>query len=345
MNPVNAATRPVIIHDSTLRDGQHAVGHQLDISQIQRYAEAADQAGVPVVEVGHGNGLGASSLQIGRARLDDDTMLAIARDALTTTKLGAFMAPGWGTGKDVRRAVGQGVNVVRVAAHCTEVSVTEHHLGLVRELGVQAQAVLLMSHMAAPDRVAAECVRAVEFGAQAVGIMDSAGCLLPDDVTARVSAIVDAVDVPVIVHAHNNLGVAVANSIAAVQAGASIVDACARGIGAGAGNAQLEVLVAVLDRMGHPTGVDLRSVLHAADLAQQHLMPHPPTIDSVSVMSGLAGVFSGFRRPVLAAAASAGVDPLDVFLELGRRQVVAGQEDLIPDVVAVLASPRQEVAL
>jgi 4-hydroxy 2-oxovalerate aldolase len=345
VNPVDAATRPVVIHDSTLRDGQHAVGHQLDTTQIHSYAQAADQAGVPVVEVGHGNGLGASSLQIGRARLDDDTMLATAREALTTTKLGAFMAPGWGTGKDVRRAVDQGVDVIRIAAHCTEVSVAEHHLGLVRELGVQAQAVLLMSHMAEPDRLAAECVRAVEFGAQAVGIMDSAGCLLPPDIAARVAAIVAAVDVPVIVHAHNNLGMAVANSIAAVQAGASVVDACARGIGAGAGNAQLEVLVAVFDRIGHPTGVDLRGALRAADVTQDHVMPHPPTIDSVSVMSGLAGVFSGFRRPVLAAATAAGVDPLDVFVELGRRQVVAGQEDLIPEVVSALACPRQEVAL
>lgn len=339
-----AAPQPVVIHDATLRDGQHAVGHQLDETQIRRYAQAAELARIPVLEVGHGNGLAASSEQIGRARLDDDAMLTAAREMLTMTRLGAFLAPGTATSTHLRRAVNCGVDVIRVAAHCTEITVAERHLGLARDLGVQTQAVLLMSHMATPDRIAAECARAVEFGAQAVGIMDSAGTLLPDDVTARVSAIRAAVEVPVIVHAHDNLALAVANSIAAVQAGATIVDACARGFGAGAGNARLEVLVAVLSRLGHPTGIDLHGALRAADLAEQHLMPHPQVIDSVGVMSGLAGVFSGFRRPVLAHASAAGVDPHAVFAELGRRHVVAGQEDLIPEVVADLKNQRQEAA-
>jgi 4-hydroxy 2-oxovalerate aldolase len=170
--------------------------------------------------------------------------------------------------------------------------------------------------------------------------MDSAGHYLPADVTARISAIAVEVDVPVIFHGHNNLSLAVANSIAAVQAGAAIIDACARGFGAGAGNTQLEVLVAVLDRMGYATGVDLRALLAAADIADEQLMDRPPAVDSVSVVSGLTGVFSGFRRPVLAAARAAGVDPLDVFAELGRRQAVAGQEDLIGVVVAELAGGR-----
>ncbi|WP_395108362.1 4-hydroxy-2-oxovalerate aldolase [Actinomadura sp. SCN-SB] len=331
----------VVIHDPTLRDGQHAVGHQLGAEQMRAYAQAADRAGIEVVEVGHGNGLGASSLQIGRARLADDVMLATIREALNNSRMGVFMAPGWGTGTDLRNAVGHGADVVRIAAHCTEAAVTERHLGLALDLGAEAQAVLLMSHMTDPGRLAEQCTRMVGFGAQAVGIMDSAGHFLPADVTERISAIAAAVNVPVIFHGHNNLSYAVANSVAAVEAGATIIDACARGFGAGAGNTQLEVLVAVLDRMGHRTGVDLRALLTAADLAHEHLMDRPPVIDSVSLISGLTGVFSGFKLPVLAAAQRSGLDPLDIFAELGRRQAVAGQEDLIAVAVRELVAARE----
>ncbi|WP_221354626.1 4-hydroxy-2-oxovalerate aldolase [Streptomyces beigongshangae] len=329
-------TERVTVHDPTLRDGQHAVRHQLDAAQLRAYAEAANAAGIPVVEVGHGNGLGASSRQIGQARLDDATMLVTVREALLDARMGVFMVPGWGTGKDIRRAADLGADVVRIAAHCTEGNVTRRHLGLVRELGLEAQAVLLMSHMTDAGRLAEECARAVGYGAQAVGIMDSAGHYLPGDVAERIGAISEAVDVPVIFHGHNNLSMAVANSVAAVEAGARVIDACARGFGAGAGNTQLEVLVAVLHKMGHPTGIDLRGVLHAADVAQEQLMDQQPAIDSVSLVSGLAGVFSGFKPRVLAAAGAAGVDPLEVFAELGRRQVVAGQEDLIDEVTRVV---------
>ncbi|MEU2428423.1 4-hydroxy-2-oxovalerate aldolase [Streptomyces sp. NPDC007861] len=326
----------VLLHDATLRDGQHAVGHQLDADQLRAYATAANAAGVPVVEVGHGNGLGASSLQIGRARLDDATMLATAREALTSSRMGVFMAPGWGTSHDLAAAVHHGADVVRIAAHCTEADVTERHLGVVRGLGAEAQGVLLMSHMTRPGELAKQCALMVKFGAQAVGIMDSAGHYLPTDVSERVSAIANAVDVPVIFHGHNNLGLAVANSLAAVDAGASVIDATARGFGAGAGNTQLEVLVAVLERRDVTTGIGLREVLAAADVAADRLMKAPPSIDSIAVASGLAGVFSGFRRPVLQTASAEGVDPIDLFLALGERQVVAGQEDLIGDVARQL---------
>ncbi|WP_331718373.1 4-hydroxy-2-oxovalerate aldolase [Streptomyces sp. NBC_00624] len=330
-------TRPrILLHDPTLRDGQHAVGHQLDADQLSAYAAAANAAGVPVVEVGHGNGLGASSLQIGRAALDDATMLTTVREALTSSRMGVFMAPGWGTSGDLTAAVRHGADIVRIAAHCTEADVTERHLGSVRDLGAEAQGVLLMSHMTGPGELAEQCALMVKFGAQAVGIMDSAGHYLPADVAARVHAIADAVDVPVIFHAHNNLGLAVANSLAAVDAGASVIDATARGFGAGAGNTPLEVLVAVLERHGVETGIGLRQVLAAADVAADRLMKAPPSIDSIAVASGLAGVFSGFKRPVLQTAHAEGVDPIELFLALGERQVVAGQEDLIGDVARQL---------
>ncbi|MFF2148771.1 4-hydroxy-2-oxovalerate aldolase [Kitasatospora sp. NPDC058190] len=327
----------VRLYDPTLRDGHHAVRHQLDADQLRAYARAADQAGVPVVEVGHGNGLGASSLQLGQAKLSDDEMLTVVREELHNSRMGVFMAPGWGTTADLRNAVRHGADVVRIAAHCSQADVAERHLDVLGDLRVEAQAVLLMSHMISPGELAEQSALLVAYGARAVGIMDSAGHYLPADVTERISAIVDAVgDVPVIFHGHNNLGMAVANSVAAVEAGALVIDGCARGFGAGAGNTQLEVLAAVLERKGHPTGIDLPSLLRAADVAEDQLMPAPPTIDSISLVSGLAGVFSGFKLPVLEAARRGGVDPIEVFFELGRRQVIAGQEDQISAVVRQL---------
>jgi len=328
----------ITIHDPTLRDGQHAVRHQLSAAALRGYAQAADAAGIPVVEVGHGNGLGASSLQVGQAAVSDDVMLSTVREALRRARMAVFMLPGWGTGEDLRRAVAHGADVVRIGVHCTETSLAERHLGFLRKVGAQAHCVLMMSHMATPQELAEQAATAVEYGAQAVGIMDSAGHFLPRDVTERIGAILEAVDVPVIFHGHNNLGMAVANSVAAADAGATIIDGCARGFGAGAGNTQLEVLVPVLERYGFRTGIDLYALLDAADLAERELMPAPPVIGSLSIVSGLAGVFSGFKHHVFDKAHRAGVDPRDVFFELGRRQAIAGQEDLIVDVVAELSA-------
>ncbi|MET7417651.1 4-hydroxy-2-oxovalerate aldolase [Dactylosporangium sp. NPDC005555] len=331
----------VVIYDATLRDGQHAVRHQLGATALRRYAEAADAARIPVVEVGHGNGLGASSLQVGMAAVSDDEMLATTRAALRHSRLAAFMLPGWGSSTDLRRAVAHGVDIVRIGVHATESSLAERHLGVLRDAGVEAQCVLMMSHLASPEELAEHAGQAAGYGAQAVGIMDSAGHLLPADVTARITAIGAATGGrPVIFHGHNNLGMAVANSLAAAQAGAGIIDACARGFGAGAGNTQLEVVVPVLERCGFDTGIDLYGLLDAADVAERELVPSAPVPTPMSIVSGLAGVFSGFKHRVLELAGPAGVDPRDVFFELGRRQAVAGQEDLIVDVVAQLKESR-----
>ncbi|GAA1989650.1 4-hydroxy-2-oxovalerate aldolase [Kitasatospora viridis] len=329
----------LVIHDPTLRDGQHAVRHGLGLTALRRYAQAADAARIPVVEVGHGNGLGASSLQVGQAAVSDDEMLSTVREALGHSRLGVFMLPGWGTSADLRRAIGHGAEVFRIGVHATEVTLAERHLGFLRDAGVEAQCMLMMSHMASPEVLAEQAARAVGYGAQAVGIMDSAGHFLPADVSARIGAIVEAVGtVPVVFHGHDNLGMAVANSVAAADAGAGILDGCARGFGAGAGNTQLEVLVPVLERSGYTTGIDLYALLDAADLAERELMPAPPVTGSMSIVSGLAGVFSGFKHRVVELCAGTGVDPRDVFFELGRRQAIAGQEDLIVDVVAELSS-------
>ena len=326
------------ISDPTLRDGNHAVAHQLSAVQIARYSEAAERAGIPIVEVGHGNGIGASSLQVGLAREDDETMLRAAREKLSRTMLGIHCIPGFATiNRDLRVALDLGVDVVRVASHCTEADITQRHIGYVRERGKEAMGVLMMSHMAPVELLVEQAAKMEAYGAEAVILMDSAGAMLPADITARVATLTRQLRIPVGFHAHNNLGMAVANSIAAVQAGATILDGTARGFGAGAGNTQLEVMVAVLEKMGFATGIDLYGVLDLGDIAEKEIMPAVPTIKSISVVSGLAGVFSAFNKHVDRISRQYEVDPRDVFFELGRRKIVAGQEDMILEVAQHLA--------
>ena len=329
----------LILSDPTLRDGNHAVAHALTAPQIAAYARAADAAGIPIVEVGHGNGLGASSLQVGLAAIDDRTMLLTAREQLRTSKLGVHVIPGFGTiRKDIASAIDLGVDVFRVGSHCTEANTTRQHLEYIRGRGREAYGVLMMSHMASRETLREECLKMQSYGAQGVVLMDSAGAYVPEDVTERIGDLVEHLEIPVGFHAHNNLGLAIANSIAAVRAGAKILDGTARGFGAGAGNAQLEVLVAVLEKLGYRTGIDLYKVLDASDVAERELMHHAPSIRSMSIVSGLAGVFSGFAKPVDRIAKEFAVDARDVFFELGKRRAVAGQEDLILEVAMQLSN-------
>lgn len=328
----------ILISDPSLRDGNHAIQHQLSKEQIAAYCRAADAANVPIVEVGHGNGIGASSLQLGEAKTNDFVALTTARENLKKSKLGIHMIPGFATiERDLKPAIDMGVDVVRVAAHCTEADLCERHIDFARARGTNVWGVLMMSHMVSPAELLEQARKMESYGAEGFVFMDSAGHYLPEDVTARVDTLVASLGIPVGFHAHNNLGMAIANSVAAVKAGATLLDGCARGFGAGAGNAQLEVLVAVLDRMGFVTGIDLYKVLDAADLAERELMKEVPTIKSTSVVSGLSGVFSGFMKPVDRIAKQFGVDPRDVFFELGRRKIIAGQEDIILEVAKELA--------
>lgn len=332
----------ILIHDPTLRDGNHAVRHQLSLDQIAAYAAAADAARVTSLEVGHGNGLGASSVQVGESAFSDRDMLETARKNLTNTKLAAFCMPGFATiNKDLKEAIDIGVDVIRVGAHCTEADITQRHIAYARERGKEVYGNLLMTHMASKESLIEQCLKMQSYGAQGVILMDSAGTYLPPDVTEKVSSLVSALDIPVGFHAHNNLSMAIANSIAALEAGATIVDGTARGFGAGAGNTQLEVLVAVMERMGYSTGIDFYKLLDASDLAEEKLLKTIPSTNSVSIVSGLAGVFSGFARHVDRISTQYGIDKRDVFFELGRRKVVAGQEDLIIEVVIDLAERRK----
>ena len=331
----------VLISDPSLRDGNHAVQHRLTAEQIAGYCCVADAAGVPIVEIGHGNGIGASSLQLGLSACPDETTLKVARENLHRSRLGVHVIPGFATiERDLSRAIDLGVDVVRVASHCTEADLTERHIDYARKRGKTVFGVLMMSHMAPIETLVEEARKMESYGAEGFVFMDSSGHYLPEDVTLRVQALRAGLSIPVGFHAHNNLGMAIANSTAAAAAGATMLDGTARGFGAGAGNAQIEVLVAVLHRLGYATGIDLYKLLDAADWAEKNLIETVPTISSVSVVSGLSGVFSGFLKPVMRVAEQYRVDPRDIFFELGRRKVVAGQEDLIIEVASGLAKGR-----
>jgi 4-hydroxy 2-oxovalerate aldolase len=336
------SSKHVLVSDPSLRDGNHAIRHQLTPAQIRAYCERADAAGVPIVEVGHGNGIGASSLQLGESAAPDRELLLAAREALKSSQLGIHSIPGFATiEKDLKPAVDIGVDVFRVASHCTEADLTDRFIAFARNAGKTAYGVLMMSHMAPPEVLVEEAQKMEAYGAECLLIMDSAGYYLPGDVRLRIRMLVDALRIPVGFHAHNNLGCAISNSIAALEEGATMLDGCSRGFGAGAGNAQLEVLVAVLHRLGYETGIDLYKVLDLATYAEQNLMETVPIISSTSVVSGLAGVFSGFLKPANRIADEYGVDARDIFFELGRRGVVAGQEDLILEVAQDLAKHKR----
>jgi 4-hydroxy 2-oxovalerate aldolase len=323
----------IYIHDVSLRDGSHAISHKLDKTQIVAYCQAAEAAGIPSLEVGHGNGLGASSIQVGLSRLDDVEMLSVARENLVKTKLAIHVMPGVATvNKDLKRAFDIGVDLVREAVHCTEADITERHIAFARERGKEVIGALMMSHMASKEILLEEALKMQSYGAEGVVLYDSAGNYLPNDVNEKVTYLVANLNIPVGFHAHNNLGMAVANSLTAVESGAKIIDGAIRGFGAGAGNAQLEVLVAVFQRLEFVTGISLYKMLDAAEMAQEKIIEELPTIKNLSIISGLSGVFSGFAKHVLRLAKEYQLDPRDIFVELGKRKVVAGQEDLILEV-------------
>lgn len=328
----------ISIYDTTLRDGNHAVEHQLSLEQIATYCGLADRAGIPTVEVGHGNGVGASSLQVGLARESDQQMLSTARANLTSTRLAIHAMPGFATiSRDLAPALEAGVDLVRVATHCTEADICERHIRYVRDAGAEAVGGLMMSHMADASVLLEQAKKFQDYGATSVVLFDSAGAYLPDDVRRKVGTLVESLDLAVGFHAHNNLGLGIANALAAASTGAAILDGCINAFGAGAGNAQLEVLVAALERSGFETGVSLYAVLDAAATAAQEIVPEYPIISPESIVSGFAGVFSGFLRHVNRIASEYGVDSRDILFELGRRGVVGGQEDLIVEVASKLA--------
>ena len=325
------------IVDSTLRDGSHAVSHQYDSEQIAAVAGGLDAAGVEYIEVAHGDGLGGASCNFGWSRLSDDEMLRAAAPVIKRGKLTVLLIPGIGTQKDLEMAAGLGVKAVRVATHVTEADIGEQHIGLAKKMGMQAFGFLMMSHMVPPGKVVEQAKLFESYGADAVYVADSAGAMLPDDVKARVGAVAEALSVPAGFHAHNNMTLAVANSLAAAQVGASFLDGTCRGLGAGAGNAQTEVLTGVLDKLGCRTGIDFYGIMDVAERIVEPMMHRPQVINNAALMLGYAGVYSSFLLHTYRSAEKFGLDPRDILVELGKRRMVGGQEDMIIDMAYQIA--------
>lgn len=333
----------ILIVDSTLRDGSHAMKHQFTADHISQYARGAENAGIEILMVGHGNGLGASSLQLGLSLLSDKEMLLTAKKELKKTKLGVFLIPGFGTIKqDIAPAFSLGVDVLMIGCHCTETNITRQHIQYGVKKGVKTYGVLMMSHMISAQELLEQALKMEEYGARGVLLMDSAGAYLPDDVTEKIETLVNGLKIDVGFHAHNNLGMAVANSIAAVKAGATILDTTSRGLGAGAGNCQMEVVVAVLHKMGIKTGLDLYALMDVSENTITKIMKKPQEISLITLTSGLAGVFSGFAPHAEKASQKFGVDVRNILIELGKRKVVGGQEDIIVDVAMNLKQKKEK---
>jgi 4-hydroxy 2-oxovalerate aldolase len=338
-------TNPIILSDATLRDGNHAIRHQLTPEQIASYAGAADEAGIDIAEVGHGNGLGASSCLLGKAIGTDTRMLAAARAQMTRSRLCVHFIPGFGKTTDIEQALEVGVDVFRIASHCTEANITRQYIECVKRAGKAAYGVLMMSHMADANELLKQSSLMRSYGADAIVLMDSAGFSTPDQVAEKVGRLVDHLPVAIGYHAHNNLGLAVANSIVAVQSGATILDACVRGFGAGAGNTQLEALVAVLERYGYRTRTDFARIAALAKLTESYLPVRTPHIPIANITTGVFGLFSGFVPHIERLASELHIDPIELCRKLAARKLVAGQEDTIIEEAHRLAAMKGEDAV
>lgn len=322
--------------DSTLRDGSHAVRHQFTADQVRTVVGALDLAGVPVIEVTHGDGLGGSSFNYGFSHTPEMELLQVAVDTATRAKIAVLFVPGIGVKDDLRQAAHIGAKVARIATHCTEADIAEQHIALAKECGMEAVGFLMMSHMTSPAELVEQAKKMESYGADCVYVVDSAGALTMDGFKVRVSAVKSAVDVQVGVHAHNNLSLAVANSLAALGEGADQIDACTTGLGAGAGNCPTEVLVATCAKSGIETGIDTFAMMDAAQDAVRPIKPEMGVIDRDGLMLGYAGVYGSFLLHAKRASERYGVDTRDILLELGRRGMVGGQEDMIIDVALEL---------
>ena len=341
---MNLKGRQVTVHDMTLRDGMHPKRHQMTLEQMKTIACGLDQAGVPLIEVTHGDGLGGSSVNYGFPAHTDEAYLGAVIPLMKQAKISALLIPGIGTVDHLLMARDLGVNTIRVATHCTEADVSEQHIKKARELGMDTVGFLMMAHMASPEKLVEQALLMEGYGANCVYVTDSAGHMLPDDVTARLGAVRQALK-PVTelgFHGHHNLAMGIANSLAAVEAGAQRIDAAAAGLGAGAGNTPMEVFIAVCDRMGIETGVDVFKIQDVAEDLVVPIMDHVIRIDRDSLTLGYAGVYSSFLLFAKRAGEKYGVPSRDLLVELGRRGMVGGQEDMIEDTAMTMAHQRAQ---
>ncbi|MCL2657617.1 MAG: 4-hydroxy-2-oxovalerate aldolase [Betaproteobacteria bacterium] len=339
---MNMRGKLVTVHDMTLRDGMHPKRHQMTLEQMVDIATGLDEAGVPLIEVTHGDGLGGSSVNYGFPAHTDEEYLGAVIPRMKQAKISALLLPGIGTVDHLKMACELGVHTIRVATHCSEADVAEQHITLARKLGLDTVGFLMMAHMNSPDGLVAQAKLMEGYGANCIYVTDSAGYMLPDDVKARVAAVREALapETELGFHGHHNLAMGVANSIAAVEAGANRIDAAAAGLGAGAGNTPLEVFVAVCDRMGIKTGIDTFKVCDVAEDRVVPIMDHPIRVDRDSLTLGYAGVYSSFLLFAKRAEKKYGISAREILVELGRRGMVGGQEDMIEDTAITLARAR-----
>ena len=342
---MNLRGKRVLLHDMCLRDGMHPKRHQISLEQMVNVASALDAAGVPLIEVTHGDGLGGASVNYGFPAHTDEEYLRAVVPRMKRTRVSALLIPGIGTVDHLRLAHDCGVKTIRVATHCTEADVSEQHIGLARKLGMDTVGFLMMAHMQEPVALAQQGLLMEGYGANCVYCTDSAGYMLPDDVTARIRALREVLepDTEIGFHGHHNLAMGIANSLAAVEAGATRVDGSAAGLGAGAGNTPLEVFAAVCERMGVATGVDLYALIDVAEDLVVPMMDEPIRVDRDSLILGYAGVYSSFLLFAQRAAQKYGISARDILVEMGRRKAVGGQEDLIEEVALELRSHNEPI--